>query len=312
MIVDEGGMGIETTGDVAYALPGVAEKGFMDVILTIETAGGHSSRPPKHTAIGIMAEMIQQLEAHPFSPVLSESNPFRGLLECQVRYTPQAIERWLEKALMKGGSGRDIGPRLVEERGDSVRYLMQTSQAVDIIDGGAKDNALPESVTALVNYRVAVHQSVSEVERSVTELLYPIAENHALNINDEVDTDESNPASGLFTLSVKDPLSPSPITPTSIEDPIWRLFSATIRQVFESTSHLEDKTVVPVGDIMTGNTDTIHYWDLSDHIYRFTPARTGTRFNAHTVDERVDMDAHIEGIRTYYELIRNFDVSDAV
>lgn len=51
---------------------------------------------------------------------------------------------------------------------------------------------------------------------------------------------------------------------------------------------------------MQGNTDTIHYWNLTRNIYRFSPAREGTRIGIHTVDERVDMMAHVEGMRLYY------------
>jgi Gly-Xaa carboxypeptidase len=60
----------------------------------------------------------------------------------------------------------------------------------------------------------------------------------------------------------------------------------------------------------TGNTDTIHYWNVSPNIYRFSPARAGTRFGIHTINERVDINAHIEGMRVYYDLIRNFDRAD--
>ena len=51
---------------------------------------------------------------------------------------------------------------------------------------------------------------------------------------------------------------------------------------------------------MQGNTDTIHYWNLTRNIFRFSPAREGTRKGIHTVDERVDMMAHVEGMRLYY------------
>jgi acetylornithine deacetylase/succinyl-diaminopimelate desuccinylase-like protein len=32
-----------------FAVPGIAEKGYMDVSIEVHTAGGHSSIPPKHT-----------------------------------------------------------------------------------------------------------------------------------------------------------------------------------------------------------------------------------------------------------------------
>ena len=51
---------------------------------------------------------------------------------------------------------------------------------------------------------------------------------------------------------------------------------------------------------MQGNTDTIQYWNLARNIYRFSPAREGTRFDVHTVDEHMDMMAHLKGMRLYY------------
>lgn len=47
---DEGIAGIEEHFGTEFALPGVAEKGYIDVSVTIDTAGGHSSTPPDHTA----------------------------------------------------------------------------------------------------------------------------------------------------------------------------------------------------------------------------------------------------------------------
>ena len=46
-----------TVGGYVYARPGVAEKGYLDAMLMLETSGGHSSRPPAHSGVGIIAEM---------------------------------------------------------------------------------------------------------------------------------------------------------------------------------------------------------------------------------------------------------------
>ena len=49
--------------------------------------------------------------------------------------------------------------------------------------------------------------------------------------------------------------------------------------------------------------------DLTRHIYRWAPTRKGASLNNHTLDERIDMHAHMEALRFYYDLIRNFDAS---
>jgi Gly-Xaa carboxypeptidase len=252
MVMDEGGMGLETVGETVYALPAVAEKGYMDVFLMLEVNGGHSSRPPQHSGIGIMAEGIVQLEAHPFQPRLTQENPYRGLLKCQVRYSAREVEPWLRRALIKNESESLISMRLAEARGNEVRYLIQTSQAVDIIKGGDKTNQLPESVTAVVNYRIAPHDSLDKVKEDIAQLLSPIAHKHGLAVKG-FGFDEKETEFGTLLLSSKDDLQPSPISPTDIGKGVWGLFSGTIRQVFEDTDSLKHKRVVPVGDIMTGN-----------------------------------------------------------
>jgi Gly-Xaa carboxypeptidase len=303
MIHDEGGMGVSALGDVAYALPAAAEKGFVDVILTIDMPGGHSSRPPKHTAIGIMSKLISALEDYPFEPSLADSNPVRGVLECEATYSEAHIEPWLKKALQ---SGDDIGPRIAEAREGTIRWQIQTSQAVDVIRGGEKDNQLPEEVAAVVNYRIAPPEDVDQFFKDLADLLAGVAHRYNLTLSG-MGYEEYKPSNGILRLESKDLLLPSPVTSTSQESDVWTLFSSTLRQVFQSVHTLPDvKTVVPVGSIATGNSDTAHYWNLTKNIFRFTPTRVGSRMGVHTVNERMEMSAHLEAVRVYYELMRNF------
>ena len=315
LIFDEGGMGLTIVGDYVYARPAIAEKGYMDAQLTLETTGGHSSRPPAHSGIGIIAEMIVALEENPYTPVLTKENPLRGFLECQAKYTPGELEPWLRRSLQRDDDGTEIGKKLADERGPGIRFSMQTSQAVDVIKGGDKVNALPETVSATVNYRIAPQDSLNIVKHRIANLLEPIARKHNIKVEsfgsdrgsenqnkggDKKDVSSSFGTLYLNSLNDLNELSPSPISPTDIQNPVWHIFSGTIRQVFEDTETLEGKTVIPVGDIMHGNTDTVRYWNLTRNIYRFSPAREHTRFGAHTIDEHIDMAAHLEGMRMFY------------
>ncbi|KAK0659913.1 Carboxypeptidase S [Lasiodiplodia hormozganensis] len=308
MILDEGGMGLDILGDYVYAMPGVAEKGYIDIILTIDVDGGHSSRPPPHTGIGIMSELLVELEAHPYTPRLEHDNPFRNLLECQAKYSPDQVEPWLAHSLADNEDEGILGARLAESRAEE-RFIFQTSQAADVIWGGKKVNALPESVHAEVNYRVSAHDAPLEnIKKKAVGLLRPIAQKHSLALNVFGAVEEPTAQSiGKLTFDLDQPLEPAPISSTSLDNPVWKLFSGTIRQTFENIPSLEGRTVVPVGDIMTGNTDTQHYWNLTKNIYRYGPGREGTRLNAHTVDERLEMLSHVEAMAFYYDLIRNFD-----
>jgi Gly-Xaa carboxypeptidase len=259
MIMDEGGMGIEVVGnDYAYALPAVAEKGFLDVYLKLEVDGGHSSRPPAHSGIGIMADMIVALEKNPFKPRLTMENPFRGFLECQVRYSPREVEGWLKEALIHGENEATIGSKLADARGEEVRFSLQTSQAVDIIKAGEKTNQLPEDVLAVVNYRIAPHDSIAAVKKSVTDVLTPIAKKYGIFVQGFGSKEDAPKGAPVLHLSSKDDLSSSPISPTGSHSKVWNVFSGTLRQVFEDVPALKGKTVVPAGDIMTGKLPTYY------------------------------------------------------
>ncbi|MCP5109796.1 MAG: M20/M25/M40 family metallo-hydrolase, partial [bacterium] len=48
-----------------FAAINVAEKGSLTLQIVASAAGGHSSMPPKQTAVGILAEAITHLEANP-------------------------------------------------------------------------------------------------------------------------------------------------------------------------------------------------------------------------------------------------------
>ncbi|KFA74050.1 hypothetical protein S40288_05142 [Stachybotrys chartarum IBT 40288] len=96
----------------------------------------------------------------------------------------------------------------------------------------------------------------------------------------------------------------SHVSPTSGR--VWDLFSGTIQHTFA----FENGLVVPVGESMTGNTDTRHYLNLATNVYRWAPTRQGWSQNIHAVDEAIEMRAHMEGVCFYYNLIRNLDASD--
>lgn len=177
---------------------------------------------------------------------------------------------------------------------------MQTSQATDIISGGVKINALPEKVFAVVNHRIAVESNIAAVQKNLQAVLentilkqFPMS----LDAWGTVSGNTSATSIGKITLdNFDEPLDPSPVSPFDTD--AYKTFTGTLKQIFG-----EDTVVAP--SLMTGNTDTKFYWNLSKNIYRFSPVRDEGRANAHTVDERLGMKEHVEGVRVYAQLILN-------
>jgi Gly-Xaa carboxypeptidase len=108
-----------------------------------------------------------------------------------------------------------------------------------------------------------------------------------------------NPRNTTVILSVTgDTINPAPVSPESSY--AWTVLTRTVKDVFG-----DDVILAP--SLMTGNTDTKFYWDLSRDIWRFTPVREGGRGNQHTVDEFVFAKDHVDGFGFYVRLIRVAD-----
>ncbi|KAI1077162.1 carboxypeptidase S [Whalleya microplaca] len=322
LILDEGGMGLELLGsDTLYALPAVMEKGHVDIWLELYVNGGHSSTPFPHTGIGIVSEIVNQLESNPWTPKLIKGSPIYNHFVCQAKYSPEAAPK-ITKLINEGDLTALTEELVTIDR--ATQYRIQTSQSIDYFNGGVKINAMPEYIRLGVNHRIAPQDSISAVKANILKQIQPTVKKFGLTVsafkgeehNPDFEMDENRDDgtvdpmyeveyNGTLVLSSSQPTLVAPISPTS--GPVWDVFSGTIQHSFS----FEGGNVVPVGELMTGNTDTRHYLNLTSHVYRWTPTRQGHNANAHTVDERMDMQSHLEAVRFYYDLVRNFDASDA-
>jgi len=190
-----------------------------------------------------------------------------------------------------------------------------TTQAIDIIGGGFKTNALPENVFLVMNHRIDVMSSVVAVQEHVTELVGPIAHGFNLSVDafgEQFGSIEKGAAFGHLQLSDAwgTGLNPAPVTPTVGSGP-YELLSGTIIGALGSSNRTgyTDKVFVSPG-MSTGNTDTRHYWNLTKHIFRYSHMNAGDSYNgAHTVNEASRGENFIEVIRFFTRLILNADES---
>lgn len=215
------------------------------------------------------------------------------------------MDSWLRKAIRKAARSKKAAKQVADYLANTdiaQRYLLQTSQAIDIISGGVKINALPEKVYTVVNHRISVESLTSDVRSNLVSVItskvlseFPLS----LDAWGDISGNTSSSSGGRITLSDFDEsLNPAPVTPTNTD--AYKTLSGTIKQVFG-----QDIVVAP--SLMTGNTDTKHYWGLSKNIYRYSPVSDGGSANEHTVDERLSLKEHIDAIKFYAQLIFNAD-----
>ena len=244
------------------------------------------------------------------------SSPFYTQLQCMARFSNGSMPNSLRADIVSLAKDPEAKNRVLElqSRDLYTKYLFSTSQAADIFDGGSKSNALPEQVSAQINYRIDVGSSVKEVQDKVEGIVRQIAHKYGLSVKGFGAYQQGfDPIpKGGFTLSVTDALEPAPVTDVT-ENPTWALLAGTIRHVFEDDGSVlssANREIVVSPSLTTANTDTRHYWDLTPNIYRFNPVRMNYFVNIHAVDERVLVDAHLETVAFYYDFVQNADCFD--
>jgi carboxypeptidase PM20D1 len=271
-VVDEGTAIVEdmVAGfDKPVAPIGLVEKGYVDVVLRVHQPGGHSSVAPPRTAIGILGRAIDQLERQPMPTRLTSLT--RESLETVGAELPFNLRLIFANLWLFGGP---VQLRLAAS--PETNAMVRTTAAVTVIEGGTKDNVLPEMARATVNYRVLSGDTIEDVRAHIVKVIG--------DPRVEVNIDPNN----------RFPPSHQSSTRT---DPYARL-QETIRAVFPGT------VVIPF--MVTAGTDARHYEPVCDNIYRFLPIRLIPRDldRIHGIDERVGTKNYARVVVFYRHLIR--------
>jgi len=153
---------------------------------------------------------------------------------------------------------------------------VRTTTALTIFNAGDKDNVLPGNAEATVNFRLIP----GDTQASVTEHVRTTINNDRITIK---------PFPGNT--------DPPPVTGTS--SPSYQMLNRTIREIFP------DVIVSP--GLMVAATDSRHYTDVTDKIFRFSPVRANgedlKRF--HGTNERLSIEGYADMIRFYRRLMEN-------
>ncbi|KAJ3258275.1 hypothetical protein HK103_003756 [Boothiomyces macroporosus] len=294
-IVEDPKIGVMKQREITFANIGIAEKGYVNVNISVSMdIGGHASIAPQHTGIGILSQVIVALENNPFAPDLEESNPILKSLNCQAAHTNKFSKR--EKYILKHWKAFKHVLLKVFSANPALNAAVTTSQAIDVIQGGVKVNALPQFSFEVANHRIALHETVDTTLDHIYSLVRPIAKKNNLDFLPTPDTPRTKGTKGAISVNHLG-FNPSPISPTDASP--YKVLSSVIRRVFP------DSIVAP--SLMTANTDTRWVWNLSESIFRFVPDISTGDEGIHTVNENNSIENLVGIARFYHELIRAFD-----
>jgi Gly-Xaa carboxypeptidase len=247
-----------------------------------------------------MSQIVNALEEHQFERKLTPSSPILTGLACAAEHSPKFPSAW-KKLLRRGPKGWAKLARLVAAESPVYSALVGTTIAVDVVNGGVKVNALPELVTAAVNFRIDFSESIASTQEHVSKVVGAIAKKHRLELSAWKGANSTDLGGRYVQLETfGKPLEPAPQSPSSGD--VWELFAGTVRAVIPGPDGA-GRIVTPFAS--TGNTDCKMYYNLTRNVYRFNGAPLSAAYNIHTVDERFRIDAQWSIVDWVHGIIQN-------
>ena len=255
-VLDEGGTILSgKTFNISHnvAAIAIAEKGPMDVEFTVKGESGHSSKPPKHTAVGILAKDVSKMENRQFPMKMNTAvktmyhnlAPYSGYFR-RLAYSNLWLFSHLIMALSKNKKEKAA--------------MFRTSIAFTQFKGSKGANVLPEEAKAVANIRLAQGQTPEDAVKYLLE-----------------SSKDKNLKARIVNVS--------PATPCAeTKGKYWDILNNAVTANFKNT--------IAVPYLMLGGTDSRFYSDIADNIYKFAPLVTSDELlkTLHSENERIPLD----------------------
>ena len=268
-VLDEGGVvtqGMIMDIERPIAVIGVSEKGYVNLLLTVNAPGGHSSQPPEHTAVGILSRAIVRVEDNPFAARLGPIVQTFEAIGNEAPFTTRLAmsNLWLLSALVK--------KELLSDHNSAAG--IRTTTAATMVSGSPKANILPTRATAVINFRIIPGETVDSVRQRVVQII----DDERVMVSDEYGT------------------NPSPVSPTDSRG--YGMIASIIRAM--------DENILVAPYMVRGGTDAKYFYPLSHNVYRFLMVQINakTMNYVHGIDERMPVKDYLQAIRFYYHLMR--------
>ncbi len=268
-VLDEGGafadgrsMGI----DSHIALVGIAEKGYMDVMLSVQQKGGHASMPPAVSALNQVCAAAVKLENDKFPASFTPASA--AMFDALAEHMKQPLNflfkhRTLFEPLLLG--------QLKAQ--PMTAALIRTTCVMTQAQGSKAPNVLPQRASVTLNLRIAENESITSTVDRIKHI-----------VGSEINVD---------VLSATEPTPASPI-----DNEAYKMIRDSILETFSTLNVVAPYPVVAA-------TDSRVYQGLAQGVYRFVPFHSliedlGT---IHADNERINIESYLLGIKFFETLL---------
>ncbi len=266
LVLDEGGAVVEEplpTFQGEAAMVGIGEKGAIGLSYTLKGEGGHGATPPKHTALGELAQAV----------VATEKSSFPGRLTPPVKEMFQALgphlsfgyrilfaNLWCFKGLLI---------RLGKATGGELNAMFRTTCAMTTAEGSKVQNVLPAKASVGMDIRLLPGDTMESVKKHLARVID--------NDRIEIETLREGEASVISTIQCQP----------------WEHLKKTIEEIWPQA------VVAPY--LMMACSDSRHFGKISDRVYRFAPMKLSReeRGMIHGHDERIPVETLVKCVKFY-------------
>lgn len=281
---DEGGC---TVGDGArFGAPGtpyiaieLSEKGYVDLELTVRSAGGHSSNPFGGTSLGILSQAVSRIVESPFPVRLSAlaAAMFKAL-------APHITEEPFRSLVGAEGelvdANADAIAQACAESPELFPYVTTTIAPTMVAGGSQQPNVMPQDMRAVVNFRLAPGTTVDDAVAHCREAVVDLPVEFRVLQGNDASAEGRHDGYGFEKLS------------------------QVLGRYFCDPGTGEPVVFVP--SISRGATDAHNYERICDTCMRFAPFLATEAEEArgiHGTDERLLCRSYVQGVRTIIRMI---------
>ena len=271
LVVDEGGAVVENVFPgvkIPCGLIGIAEKGMINAQYKVLSAGGHASAPPVKTPITVLAQAVRRLSKKPFKMHITK--PAAEMFDTLGRHS-SFLYKIIFANLWCFGWVIDLLGRM---SGGEMNALVRTTVAFTQMQGSSARNVIPTEAKIVTNMRLNPADTVSG------------ALSYLKKVVDDPDVE----------ITALEFCEPSPISETGCE--AWEKVASSVEHTWPGC------IVAPY--LMVQCSDSRHYRDLSNHVYRFSAMdmTKEERGSVHGNNERIRLECICRAVEFYIRLMR--------
>jgi len=271
LVVDEGGAVVENVFPGVKApcgLIGIAEKGMMNVRYSARSGGGHASAPPPKTPISALADACRRVLDHPFKMHITK--PAAEMFDTLGRHSSFALKIIFANLWLF----KPVLDLICKASGGELNALVRTTTAFTMAQGSNARNVIPAEASLVSNMRLNPEDSVA----SATTYLKKVVADKDVQV------------------TVLESFEPSPISETGCES--WDKVATAVAHTWPGC------IVSPY--LMVQCSDSRHYRDLSNHVYRFSAMdmTAEERRSIHGNNEKIRLASIGKAVEFYIRLLK--------